>query len=150
MDPETYRTPGFGRAFLVGSYCCLAAALFGGVVVDRIYANALRGVLDAERARAVFSGLSDFFLLLVSLALLAALGAIAGAWEQAAARNLLAASVVFVMAEVLGPFLLRGFDMAPDAGGRVRLFLSGAASVLSLLGLANLYRRPLHRDSRGA
>ena len=141
MDHQTRPVPGPVGSLLVGFYCWVVIAFFGAVLLDTVYANAMRGVLDSAEAATVFSAASDFLLLVVALAALAAIGAIGSSWQSILARNLLVASVLLVIAELFAPIVLRPLHLEPNAGLRVRLLLSASASVLGLLGLNKFYVR---------
>jgi hypothetical protein len=126
---------------LVGFYGWLVIALFGATLLDSVYANALRGVLDPAKAATVFPAASDFLLLVVGLTALAAIGAIGSSWESRLARGLFAASLLLVIAEPLAPIVLRPLLLGSSAGHWVRLLLGASASLLGLLGLVEFHSR---------
>ena len=141
MDRQMRQVPGPVGSLLVGFYSGVVVALFGAVLLDTVYANAMRGVLDSAQAATVFSAASDFLLLVVALAALAAIGAIGSSWQSTLARNLFVASVLLVIAEPLAPIVLRPLLLESHAGLWVRLLMSASASVLGLLGLNKFYVR---------
>jgi hypothetical protein len=141
MDTQMHPVPGPVGSLLVGFYSWLVVAFFGASLLDTVYANAIRGVLDSVQAATVFSKASDFLLLVVALTVLAAIGAISSSWQSSLARNLFVASVLLVIAELLAPIVLRPFLLGSHAGLWVRLLLSASASVLGLLGLSKFYLR---------
>jgi hypothetical protein len=126
-------------ALLVGFYGWVVIVFFGATLLDTVYANAIRGVLDSGKAAAVFSTASDFLLLVLALTVLAAIGAIGSSWQSGPARNLFLASGLFVIAELLAPVFLRPLLLESSAGLVVRLFLSASASVLGIFGLNKFY-----------
>lgn len=133
--------PGPVASLLVGFYGWVVIVFFGAVLLDTVYANAIRGVLDAGKAAAVFSAASDFLLLVLALTVLAAIGAIGSSWQSGLVRNLFLASGLFVIAELLAPIFLRPLLLEVNAGLWVRLLLSASASVLGIFGLNRFYLR---------
>jgi hypothetical protein len=141
MESRMCLVPGPVRSLLVGFYGWVVTAYFGAVLLDTVYANAIRHVLDPSEAATIFSKASDFLLLVVAITALAALGAIGSSWQSTRVRNLFVASVLLVMADPLVPIVFRPLLLESDAGRWVRLLLSASASVLGLLGLQRFYRR---------
>lgn len=139
MDRAMRPVPSPVGSLLVGFYGWVVSALFGAVLLDIVYASTMRGVFDTAEAAPVFSAASDLLLFLVGLAVLAAIGAIASAWQSIQARNLLVASVLVIVAELFAPIVLRPLLLESNAGTWVRLLGSGSASVLGLLGLNRFY-----------
>jgi len=133
--------PSIVATLLVGFYSWVVVAFFGAVLLDVVYAKAIRGALDSEKAAAIFSAASDFLLIVLALTVLAAIGAIGSSWQSGLARNLFLASALFVIAEILVPIFLRPLLIDSSAGLWVRLFLSASASVLGVLGLNKFYSR---------
>jgi len=141
METQMYSVPRPVGSLLVAFYCWVVTALFGATLLDVVYARAIRGAFDPAQAATLFSRAADFLLLLVALGVLAAIGAIGGAWQSSLARSLLLASALLLVGEVLAPIVLRPFVLAPGAGAWVRLLLGASASALSLLGLSKLHLR---------
>ena len=141
MDRQMRPVPGPVRSLLAGFYSWMVIAFFGATLLDTVYAKAIRGVLDSVQAATVFSAASDFLLLVSALTALAAIGAIGSSWQSSLARNLFVASILLVIAEPLGPIVLRPLLLEANAGRWVRLLMSASASVLGLLGLNKFYVR---------
>jgi hypothetical protein len=135
MDGQSRPVPGPVASLLVGSYSWLVIALLGAVLLDSVYARAIRGVLDPAEATTIFSVASDSLLLLVALTVVAAIGTIGRSWRSSLARNLFIASALLAIAEPIAPVVLRPLLLGSNAGLWVRLLLSASASVLGLLGL---------------
>lgn len=133
--------PGLLASLLVGFYSWVVIVFFGAVLLDVVYARAVRSIIESEQAAPVFSSASDFLLLVLALTVLAAIGAVGSSWQSGLARNLFLASGLFVMAELLAPIFLRPLLLEPNAGLAVRLILSASASVLGILGLNRFYQR---------
>lgn len=133
--------PGLVATLLVGFYSWVVIVFFGAVLLDVVYAKAIRSILESEQAAPVFSTASDFLLLVLALTVLAAIGAIGSSWQSGFARNLFLVSGLFVMAELLAPILLRPLLLDSNAGLVVRLVLSASASVLGIFGLNRFYQR---------
>ena len=128
-------------SLFVGFYGWVVIVFFGATLLDTVYANAIRGMLDSGKAAAVFSSASDFLLLVLALTVLAAIGAIGSSWQSGLARNLFLASGLLVIVELLAPIFMRPWLLESNAGLGVRLLLSAAASVLGFFGLNKFYSR---------
>ena len=87
-------------------YAWSAAAFFGAVLLDVVYASFL-GNVDASITQPVFGEVSDFLLLLGVGSLFAGLAAIVVCWNAPLARNLFALSLlVLLVSEFLVPVVL--------------------------------------------
>lgn len=128
-------------SFIASLYAWMVTVLFGGTLLDVVYARAIRTMLEPARLAAVFSRASDLLLLVVALALLAALGAIAVSWSRPAARGLFVASALFLLAELLAPVVLAPLAVGPQSGSWIRLLVSLATSVAAFAGLSRLRPR---------
>jgi hypothetical protein len=130
---------GFG-SLLVGAYTWIVVAAFGAVLLDVVYASGIRAALEPSQAARLFNEPADFLGLLFGVSIVAAVAALAAAWHTKA-RNFLIGSALIVLgtpfvAVLVGPVLAE-----TQAGSWLRIALSGAASVLGLFGLGNVYRR---------
>jgi hypothetical protein len=141
MESRMFLGPVPVRSFFVGFYGWAVTAYFGAVLLDTVYAKAIRQVVDPAGAATVLSEASDFLLLVVAMTALAASGAISSSWQSTRVRNLLVASVLLVIADPVVPIVLRPLLLESHAGRWVRLLLSASASVLGLLALQRFYRR---------
>ena len=127
-------------SLVVGFYAWIVAAACGAVLLDVVYANGIRAALEPSQAARLFNEPADFIGLLSGVSVVAGMAALVAAWHTRA-RNFLIASALIVVgtpliALVIGPMLVE-----TQAGPWLRIALSGAASVLGLLGLRNVYRR---------
>jgi len=117
------------RSFIVGFYAWLAAVFFGLSWIDSVYA---RHVPDAQEA---FRTVADFLLFVLFVAAVSGLAAVLFSWRNVAARTLLGASLLALVAlpfiaAALGPSLAE----APTTGTAIRLLVTGGASVLAFAG----------------
>lgn len=124
------------RSISAGLYAWLAALFLGATYLDVRYSRLLDGLLAPTGAAALFAAIADLLFFAGLLLLLAALAAIALAWNLARVRNLLLASLLILSSQFLAPLLL-----APVAGAIERLDLGPALRLLptalaSLLALA--------------
>ena len=124
-----YTSIGIIGPLVVGVYAWLAAVSFGLVLLDILYAGL---VPDAATA---LSEAADFQLLVTSITVLAALGAIGLSWNSRAARNHLISSLAiiflgFLAYMLLSPFLQDGSSL----GTGIRIILAGSVSVLAFMG----------------
>ena len=130
---ETNNTPNTSTDIIgplvVGVYAWLTAVSFGLVLLDIVYAGL---VPDAVTA---LSEAADFQLLVSSMTVLAAFGAIGLSWNSRPARNFLISSLAllilgFLAYILLSPLLQDGSSM----GMGIRIILSGSVSVLAFMG----------------
>ena len=130
---ETNNTPNTSTDIIgplvVGVYAWLTAVSFGLVLLDIVYAGL---VPDAVTA---LSEAADFQLLVSSMTVLAAFGAIGLSWNSKPARNFLISSLAllilgFLAYILLSPLLQDGSSM----GMGIRIILSGSVSVLAFMG----------------
>ncbi len=127
------------RYLLVSLYAWLASIYFGGVLLDMLYSNNLKGVFGASEKASVYSEISDTLLCIGFLVVISAIGAIAVSWKSGMARNLFIASLVAFSLEFFIPIF--SFLVKNAQGLSVsRLFPSGLASVLAIFGLYKFYR----------
>jgi hypothetical protein len=122
---------------LIALYAWILTIFFGMVLLDIIYANLV------PEAKAAFSAVSDFFLLVGFATLLLAAAAIAFSWANGAARNLLIASLFVLLLEFAIPIFLSPFIRAAQGlaiGPWLRIIPTGAASLLALLGMQQYAR----------
>ena len=133
-----YSAPYTLPRLLLGAYAWLYAVCLGLVVLDGVYARALRADQDPAVVNRIFIEISDFLLLpYATLGLAGGLVLLVG-WRLRVIRTLVPISLVL---PVLAMAAAAAFGAALDAaslGGAIRLltFLSG--SVLALLGLIRL------------
>jgi hypothetical protein len=127
------------RYLFVGLYAWIAAVYLGGVLLDRTYANHLKGVLGAPEAASLFSQISDTMLYIGSVVFIAAIVAIAISWNSRAARYLFIASLLALSFEFIIPFFATLFGDIQGIAW-IRPFPSGIASVLAFIGVHKYYR----------
>lgn len=123
-------------SLLVGFYAWAAAVSFGLALLDIVYSRLV------PSAAAAFSGVADFLLFVSAVTVLAALAAIGLAWNSAAARNFLIASLAVAVYGLfaplfLSPFLLQGSPI----GAALRILIGASVSLLALVGLYRYSRR---------
>lgn len=126
-------------AFFVGAYGWVVTIFFGMVLLDIQYANLL------PEGSAAFSEVSDYLLLIYFGTFLSAAAAIAFAWKSKSTRNLLIASQVVLLSELLMPAFFSLFlqDTQGNATGPIlRIIAGGTASLLAFLGMYRYYRQP--------
>ena len=124
--------------FFVGFYTWAVTVYFGAVLLDTVYANWIPG------ATAAFSAVSDFLLKIGMVPFIAAVAAIALSWKLSIARNYFIASFVVILFEFLIPVFFSQSIMVtetPVLTTAIRIFITGAASVLAMLGLHKFYRQ---------
>jgi len=129
------------KSFLVRFYCWMVVAFFGAVLLDAVYAGAMRRVLDSGPAATVSSEVSDFLLLMIAATVPVAILALSSCGQSKSARHLFAASLALLMGELLLPIVFGSLLVEAYAGTWIRIFLSGSASILALMGLNRFYLR---------
>ena len=126
-------------SLLVGVYTWTIVTCFGAVLLDVVYANRARAMLEPSQAAGLFNGPADFLGLLFGVTAVAAVVALAAAWHTKARRFLIASALI-----ALGtPFVAVSMELVAaetQVGPWLRISLSAAASVSALLGLVNVYR----------
>lgn len=128
------------RFLLVGLYAWVAAVYLGGILLDKVYANYLKGILGSSERAMVFSEISDALLCIGFVMVITAIGAIAVSWKLRIARNLFIASLLAFSFEFLIP-ILSSFVRNTQELSRLRLLPSGIASILAFIGLYKYYRQ---------
>jgi hypothetical protein len=128
------------RFLLVGLYAWLASIYFGGIMLDKLYANYLEGILGASESEMVFSEVSDTLLCIGFVMVIIAIGAIAVSWKSGIARKLFIASLLVFLFEFLIP-IYSSFIKNTQELSWIRLFPSGIASILAFIGLYKYYRQ---------
>jgi len=127
-------------SIVVGLYAWVLAASFGAAVLDVVYAKTIAGVVDAAQTVRIFSEVSDFLLLPLVLATIAAVSALAFAFNARPARTLIVASVAMMFAPILLHVLLGPLLTESSVGTWLRLVGGGSASALAIAGLERLHR----------
>ena len=136
-----------GRTFFGTLYAWLSALFLGAVLLDVVYSSFLNDVGNSD-ARSALGEVSDFLLSLAALTFLAAIAAIALAWNVPSARNLMAASLLLQSIEFLAPFaLFPVLQTAPPSfaitiSRCIRLVPLALASFLTLGAIRALFREP--------
>ena len=128
------------RFLLVGLYAWVAAVFFGGILLDMVYANYMKGILESSKSAMVFSEISDTLLCIGFVMVISAIGAIAVSWKSRIARYLFIASLFTFSFEFLIPILFSFIKTTQELSG-VRLLPSGIASILAFIGLYKYYRQ---------
>ncbi len=121
------------RSLAAGFYAWISAVLFGGILLDIAYSKALSSITGTAGA---FSFVSDVFLWIGFITVLAALAAIVLSWNSAAARNLLIASLLFFSLEFLIPLFFASFLQNTEGfalGPWLRILPTGIASILAFM-----------------
>jgi hypothetical protein len=132
------------RSVFVGFYPWVTAVFFGGILLDIVYANLLRGIYGSSESTAVFSDVADFLLLIGAVAVLAAIVAILFSWGSKVVSSLFIASLLILGLEFLGPLLLIPFIQNMETlniGPLLRILPSGLASALAFIGLFKYSRQ---------
>ena len=130
---------------LAALYVWLVSTYFGAILLDIVYANTILKALKPAETAPLFSQAADFLLLISTLTILVALGAIGSSWRSRSARNLFIASALFVLAELLIPMLFFSLfrqmqvSLGFNVGLWVRLSGSALSSMLALVGLWKLH-----------
>jgi hypothetical protein len=140
MNTEIRPAPGRFESLLVMFYGFTVITLFGVTLLDTVYFANIEDAIEPAQAAPVFSEVSDFLLLVVGTTVLAAFGALGGAWQVPRARNLFLASVASLVVLLLAPAILSPWVVDVHAGLWIRLLLNAATSVLGLLGLCRFFR----------
>jgi hypothetical protein len=123
-------------SLFVGFYAWAAAVSFGLALLDIVYSRLLPG------STAAFSEVADFLLLVTTVTVLAALTAITLAWNSAAARNFLLASLAVAVYGLFAPLLLSPFlPEGSPVGAAIRILIGATVSLLALVGLYKYSRR---------
>ena len=130
---------------LVGLYSWLVMVSFGVVLLDVVYAGLLRDDVSFDPS-SVFGEISDFMLLIGGVTLLSGILAVSVSSESKSAQSFLVASLLVVVLEFIVPLFL--FKYIGDAlegsgfpfGTAIKLFGSGLASILAILGLIRFLR----------
>ena len=118
---------------IVGLYAWLATISFGLVLLDILYAGLV------PEAQAALSEAADFLLLVNTLTILAALGAIGLSWESKSARYFLLASlVVTILGSIIHMLLYPLLKESSSLGTGIRILLAGSVSVLAFVGFSKL------------
>jgi phosphoglycerol transferase MdoB-like AlkP superfamily enzyme len=128
------------RFLFVGLYAWVAAVFLGGTLLDKVYANNLKGVLGSSERAMVFSEISDILLCIGFVLVIAGIGAIAVSWKSRIARNLFIASLVVLSFEILIPVFSALFKNTQELSW-MRLLPSGIASILAFIGMYTFYRQ---------
>ena len=128
------------RFLLVGLYAWVTAVFLGGILLDKAYANYLKGVLGSSDSAMVFSEISDTLLCIGFVMVFSAVGAIAVSWKSRIARNLFIVSLIVSSLEFLIPILGAFIKNTQDLSW-IRLWPSGVASILAFIGLYKFYRQ---------
>ena len=128
------------RFLFVGLYAWVAAAYFGGILLDMAYVNNMGGVFGSSESAMVFSEISDTLLCIGFVMVIAAIGAIAVSWNSRLARNLFIASLFAFPFEFLIPILFSFIRPTLELSW-IRLLPSGIASILAFIGMYNYYRQ---------
>jgi hypothetical protein len=128
------------RFLLVGLYAWMAAVLFGGILLDMVYANMLKDVIGSSQRAMVFSEISDTLLCIGFLMVISVAGAIAVSWKSKIARNLLIASLFAFSFEFMIPMLFSLLQIMQELPG-IRLLPSAIASILAIIGLYKYCRQ---------
>ena len=114
---------------VIGLYAWLTAVSFGLVLLDIVYAGL---VPDAATA---LSEAADFQLLVTSLMVLAALGAIGLSWNSRVLRGFFILSLAIIFFGFLAYIPLSSFlQEGSSLGTGIRIILSGSVSVLAFMG----------------
>ena len=133
------------RPLIAGFYAWMSALFFGGVLLDIVYSGLLRHSFNNSETALIFSTISDIFLKIVFVTLLAALGAIVVSWNSPSARNLFLASLLFFSFEFLIPVFFSRFiqnAQGLNIGPWLRILPTGTASILAFAGFhSNLRQR---------
>jgi len=130
-------------SLVVVVYAWMTAVFFGGVLLDLVYFKTLNDRLGTSDGAALFSEVSDFFLLFVFVLIVAAIAAIALSWRSATARIYFAASLLFVIFELITPVIFSQFitnSQNIGFGPWLRITLNGIASLLAFIGLYKYFR----------
>jgi hypothetical protein len=123
-------------SLFVGVYAWAAAVSFGLALLDIVYSRLIPGASTA------FSEVADFLLLVTAATVLAAVAAIALAWNSAAARNFLLASLAVAVYGLFAPLLLSPFlPEGSPFGAAIRIVVGATVSLLALVGLYKYSRR---------
>jgi hypothetical protein len=128
------------RFLFVGLYAWVAAVFFGGILLDKVYSNYLKGILGSSESTMVFSEIADTLLCIGIVMVISAFGAIAVSWNSRIARNLFIASLLAFSFEFLIPIFSSFIKNTQDLAW-IRLFPSGMASILAFIGLYKYYRK---------
>lgn len=102
------------RFLIVGLYAWIASLYFGGILLDMLYVNNLKGILQAPESAKVFSEISDTLLCIGFFMVITAIGAIAVSWKSGMARNLFIASGLFFPLEFLIPIVASFTKISQD------------------------------------
>ena len=130
---------------LGGLYTWIVSIFFGAILLDIVYSNTVRSTLKPSETAALFSEGADFLLLIGTLTIIAAIGAICSSWSLGFVRNLFIASILFVVLEFLTPMLffsliqMAQINLGLNVGSWVRLSGSALSSILAFVGLWKLY-----------
>ena len=130
-------------SLVVVVYAWMTAVFFGGVLLDLVYFRILNDRLGTSDGAALFSEVSDIFLLFVFVLIVAAIAAIALSWRSATARIYFAASLLFIIFELLTPVIFSQFITNSQNfgfGPWLRITLNGLASLLAFIGLYKYFR----------
>jgi hypothetical protein len=122
------------RFLIVGAYAWVAAVYFGGVFLDKVYADHLKSVLGISESSLVFSEISDTLLCIGFVMVISALGAIAVSWKSRVARNIFIASLFAFSFEILIPTLFSITKTTLELLW-IRPLPSGIASILAFIGM---------------
>jgi hypothetical protein len=131
--------------WLVSLYTCITCALLGAVALDIVYAHALSGSPNTTDTAIPASRAADLLLLLVVITFLAGAGAIGAVWSLAPARNLIIASVIFLVGELFIPALFGSILLTIQAnsglqiGSWIRLSGNGLSAALAFVALLKLH-----------
>ena len=125
-------------SLVVGFYAWISAIFFGMVLLDVRYARSLSDLAGISEGSAVFSEVSDYLLVFGSLALLAALGAVALSWKSRWAKYFFVGSLIILLVEFIAPALLS--DVVLANGYLIRVTANALASLLAFMGAYEFYR----------
>ncbi len=130
------------QSLFAGLYTWIVSTFFGAILLDIVYSNIASSALKPSETATMFSRGADFLLLIGTLAILAAIGAIGSSWSLRSVRNLFIASVLFVVViEFLAPMLFFSLfqkvqvNLGLNIGPWVRLIASALSSILAFVGL---------------
>ena len=126
-------TPQKFSAAIAALYTWMVTTYFGFVLLDILYANRV------PQAKAAFSSISDFLLLVGCFTILAAFGAAVLSWRSKMAVGFYVASLFVLLLEFLLPVILPLVLQNAQGLSWLRPLPSGFASIFAFLGLYGLF-----------